>query len=132
MLSRGARPSAKASAQASGRALRFDSPLAVTSGSVPKPQSPEALGALHAAIEERSPWELAALALATQAAGSIVLALALAEGRTDASAVWSLSLLDELYQAELWGEDPEALARREAIRRDIEAAEAFLRLLRQG
>jgi chaperone required for assembly of F1-ATPase len=112
-------------------ALRFDAPLAVTSGVVPKPQSPAALAALRAAIAERSSWELAALALATQAAGSIVLGLALIEDRLDTAAAWSLSLLDELYQAELWGEDREAIARRESIRRDIEAAETFLGLLRQ-
>ena len=112
-------------------ALRFDAPLAVTGGVVPKPQSPAALSALRGAIAERSSWELAALALATQAAGSIAIALALAEDRIDAAAAWSLSLLDELYQAELWGEDREAVARRESIRRDIEAAEAFLNLLRQ-
>jgi chaperone required for assembly of F1-ATPase len=113
-------------------ALRFDAPLAVTSGVVPKRQSPAALAALRAAIAERSSWELAALALATQAAGSIVLGLALIEERIDAAAAWSLSLLDELYQAELWGEDREAVARRESIRRDILAAEGFLSLLRQA
>jgi chaperone required for assembly of F1-ATPase len=113
-------------------ALRFDAPLAVTGGVVPKPQSPAALSALRAAVAERSSWEVAALALATQAAGSIVLGLALIEDRIDAAAAWSLSLLDELYQAELWGEDREAVARRESIRRDFEAAEAFLNLLRQA
>jgi chaperone required for assembly of F1-ATPase len=113
-------------------ALRFDAPLAVTSGVGPRPQSPAALAALRAAIAERSPWELAALALATQAAGSIVLGLALIEGRIDAAAAWSLSLMDELYQAELWGEDREAIARRESIRRDLLAVETFLELLRQG
>jgi chaperone required for assembly of F1-ATPase len=113
-------------------ALRFDAPLAVTSGVVPKPQSPAALAAVRAAIAERCSFELAALALATQAAGSIVLGLALVEERVDAPAAWSLSLLDELYQAELWGEDSEAASRRESIRRDILAAERFLKLLRQG
>jgi chaperone required for assembly of F1-ATPase len=58
------------------------------------------------------------------------LALALAEERIDAEAAWSLSLMDELYQAELWGVDPLAVARRESIRNDIVAAQEFLRLLR--
>ena len=40
--------------------------------------------------------------------------------------------MDELYQAELWGEDREAVARRDSIRRDILAAERFLQLLREG
>ena len=113
-------------------ALRFDAPLEVTSGVVPKPQSPAALGAVRAAIAERSSFELAALALATQASGSIALALALSEERIDAAAAWSLSLLDELYQAQLWGEDAEAAARRRSIRDDLAAAERFLKLLRQG
>ena len=111
-------------------ALRFNAPLAATSGVVPKPQSPSVLAALRTAIAARSPWELAALALATHATGSIVLGLALAEERIDASAAWLLSLMDELYQAELWGDDPLAVARREAIRRDILATQEFLRLLR--
>ncbi len=111
-------------------ALRFDAPLAVTSGVVPKPQSAATLGALRAAIAERNSWELAALALATHAAGSIVLGLALADQRIDGPAAWSLSLMDELYQAELWGDDPEATNRREAIRKDFLAAAEFLRLLR--
>ena len=37
---------------------------------------------------------------------------------------------DELYQAELWGVDPLAVAKREGIRQDILAALEFLRLLR--
>lgn len=110
--------------------LRFDAPLAVTSGVVPKPQSPAALRALRAAIAGRSSWELAALALASHAAGSIALGLALAERWIDGPTVWSLSLMEELYQAELWGEGAEAKARRESIRRDILAAEEFFRLLR--
>ena len=111
-------------------ALRFDAPLAVTSGVVHKPQSPDALAALRAAIAARSSWELAAMALAAHAAGSIVLALALAEGRIEPETAWSLSLMDELYQAELWGIDPLAVARREGIRQDIIAAHEFLRLFR--
>lgn len=111
-------------------ALRFDAPLAVTSGISHKPQSPTALAALRAAISARNSWELAALALAAHTAGSIVLALAMAEERIDAETAWSLSLMDELYQAELWGVDPLAIARREGIRQDVIAAYEFLRLLR--
>jgi chaperone required for assembly of F1-ATPase len=106
--------------------------LAVTSGVVPKPQQPGALAALRAAMTALGSFELAALALATQASGSIALALALSEEWIDAGAAWSLSLLDELYQAELWGEDGEAAARRRSIRDDLTAADRFLSLLRQG
>ena len=113
-------------------ALRFNAPLAVTSGVVPKPQQPGALAALRAALTALGSFELAALALATQASGSIALALALSEEWIDAGAAWSLSLLDELYQAELWGEDAEAAARRRSIRDDLTAADRFLSLLRQG
>jgi chaperone required for assembly of F1-ATPase len=113
-------------------ALRFDAPLTVTLGVIPKAQSPAALAALRTAVAQRDFWELSALALATHAAGSIVLALALAEGQIDAAGVWSLSLMDELFQAEQWGDDPQASARRQSIQQDLLSAERFLKLLRQG
>ncbi len=43
---------------------------------------------------------------------------------------FDLAHLDELWQAELWGEDDFALATRAAHRRDFIAACQFLELLR--
>jgi chaperone required for assembly of F1-ATPase len=110
-------------------ALRFDASLAVTQGIAPLPQPAVAVAALRAAVERLGDLELAALALAVSACGSVVLGLALIEGRLDAEAATRTSLLDELYQAELWGEEEAAAARRTAIGRDIAAAAEFVRLL---
>ena len=73
---------------------------------------------------------LAALGIAVPALGSLVLGLALAEGELDAATAHALGCLDELFQAELWGEDAEAAARRAGIAADIALAERFLRLTR--
>jgi chaperone required for assembly of F1-ATPase len=59
-----------------------------------------------------------------------VLGLAMAEGRLDAVAAHELGALDELFQAEAWGKDAEAVARRAAIAADIALAARFLRLTR--
>ena len=110
---------------------RFDASLAVTHGVAPRPQPAQAVAALRAAVERLSDLELAALALAVAACGSVVLGLALIEGSLDAEAATRASLLDELYQAELWGEDEEAASRRAAIGRDTVAAAELVRLLRE-
>jgi chaperone required for assembly of F1-ATPase len=73
---------------------------------------------------------LAALGVAVPALGSLVLGLAMAESRLDASTAHALGALDELFQAEAWGEDAVAAARRRAIAHDIALAERFLQLTR--
>ena len=64
------------------------------------------------------------------ALGSLVLGLAMAEGRLDATSAHELGALDELFQAEAWGEDAEAAARRAAIAADVAVAARFLQLTR--
>lgn len=61
-------------------------------------------------------------------AGSIILGLALLDGQIDGEAVYELCHLEALYQAQKWGQDSEASARRARIKRDILAAECFIRL----
>ncbi len=111
-------------------ALSFDARLAVTAGVVPIAQPTEALAALRAAVAAKNDLELTALGAAVTAAGSLVIALALGAGRIDAAAAFEAAQLDESYQIERWGEDPEAARRREAIRADLEAAARLMALLR--
>ncbi len=111
-------------------ARALDAPLAVTTGVVSIEQPPEALAALREAVAARDAFELTALSAAATAAGSLVIALALAEGRIDAAAAFDAAQLDESYQIERWGEDPEAARRRAAIKADLAAAARFLALLR--
>jgi len=109
-------------------ALSFEAPLAVTAGVVPIAQSPEALAALRQAVAAKSDLELTALNAAVTAAGSLVIGLALGAGRIDAAAAFEAAQLDESYQIERWGEDPEAARRRAAIKADLEAAARLFEL----
>ena len=108
---------------------RYDAALAVTSGVVPRPQSPAALKAFTAAVAAEDDFRLTALHAMTTACGSLVIALALIEGRLDAPAAFAVSQLDETFQIEAWGEDAEAAARRRGLAEDIEAAARFVQLL---
>jgi len=102
--------------------------LNVTSGIVHVDQPGEALEALRVAVEALDDFQLAALSCAVPALGSLVLALALLNGRIGAEEAFQASQLDETYQAEKWGEDEAAAARAQALKGDIEAAAEFLEL----
>ena len=111
--------------------LRYDAPLSVTNGVIPKSQATTSLRAFAAAVAELDDFALTALHFATTACGSLVLGLALLEGRIDAAEAFAASQLDESFQIEAWGEDPEQLERRRALAADIEAAACFISLLRE-
>jgi chaperone required for assembly of F1-ATPase len=110
--------------------LRFDAPLEVTAGVIPVAQPAATLRAFAAAVEAYPPLELAALHLATAACGSLVVALALIEGRLDSDAAFAAAQLDETYEIELWGEDAEQTRRRAALKDDIALARRFIDLAR--
>ncbi len=111
-------------------AARYGARLAVTTGVMPSAQPDAALDALRAAVAEFDNVALAALHALTAALGSLVIALALAEGRIDADEAWRASQIDERFQAERWGEDAEAAGRRARLRDDVSAAARFLALAR--
>jgi chaperone required for assembly of F1-ATPase len=92
-------------------------------------QPEETLAALHRAVSAYDAFQLAALHNAATILGSLVLTLALAESRLDAETAFALSQIDERYQAEKWGADPEASARTGALAAELSAAARFLRLL---
>ncbi len=111
-------------------ARRFDAPLRVIAGVAPIRQHRGSIAALRRAVSSHDPHGLAGLGLAVPALGSLVLGLALAEGRLDPETAFALGTLDELYQAEIWGEDAEASARRLAIADDVALAARFMALSR--
>jgi chaperone required for assembly of F1-ATPase len=108
---------------------RFDARLAITRGVVPVAQPGATLAVLRRAVEARDDWRLAALASVTAAAGSVVIGLAVLEGVLGPEAAFRASQVDESFEIEHWGEDPEATARREELRATIAAAARFLALL---
>jgi chaperone required for assembly of F1-ATPase len=111
-------------------ALRYDAPLAVTAGVIPKSQPTASLRAFAAAVAAQDDFALAALHVATGACGSLIIALALLEARLDAAEAFAASQLDESFQIEAWGEDEEQTRRRRALAADIAAAAQFVSLLR--
>jgi len=110
--------------------LRYDAPLVVTAGVIPTGQPAASLHALAAAVAEHDNFSIAALHAATVACGSLIIALALLEGRLAAAEAFTASQLDESFQIEAWGEDVEQGERRHALAAEIEAASHFISLLR--
>lgn len=110
-------------------ALTHDARLDITTGILPIEQPGEAKQALALAVDALDPMRLAALSSATRAAGSLVVGLALLEGRLDAAAAFEAAEVERTYQIEQWGEDAEAARERESLRQDLDAAERFLALL---
>jgi chaperone required for assembly of F1-ATPase len=93
-------------------------------------QPAEALMALEKAIWTHDDFVLTGISAASSVLGSLVLALALLEGRLDAEEAFRLATLDEAFQASQWGEDEEAKARLEALKAQLAQIERFLRLVR--
>jgi chaperone required for assembly of F1-ATPase len=110
--------------------LRYDAPLSVTTGVIPTKQSTASLRAFAAAVAGQNDFALTALHVATAACGSLVIGLALIEGRLDAEGAFAASQLEESFQIEAWGEDAEQAERRRALAADIQAAARFISLLR--
>ncbi len=73
-------------------------------GIIHQPQSEAALAAVRAAVERWSePAALAALHVCTTLTGSCLIALMAAEGALSGEAAWEASIVDEAWNASLWG-----------------------------
>ncbi len=110
--------------------MRYEAPLLVTTGVIPKPQSDRSLCALARALEGLDDFSLAALSSIAGASGSLVIALALLAGRIDAEAAFALATLEERFAGESWGEDEWEAGRRREKARGLRTAARFLALLR--
>lgn len=108
---------------------RYDIQLQTTTGIMAISQPVGLRERLTQICQANDPLRLAALQAATAGTGSVVIGLALLEGRLDAAAAHEAGLVDELYQAGAWGEDEEAAEKRAALRADLESVWQFIRLL---
>jgi chaperone required for assembly of F1-ATPase len=104
--------------------------LNVTSGIGHVGQSPGALAALERAIAAQDDYALTALHTFASITGSLVLGLAVLAGELTPAEAFSLSRLDEVYQAESWGTDAEAEARAARLAREVELAAMVVTLSR--
>jgi chaperone required for assembly of F1-ATPase len=110
-------------------AERYGARLVVAEGMTFVPQPTKALAALRAAVDNHGDLALSALYNLTHTAGSLVIALAVAERRLTAAQAFEAAQLDELFQIERWGADPIATERHDSIRHDMNAGASFLALL---
>lgn len=110
----------------------FDARFEVTLGLMPIEQPAKTLARFQDVMATREPFELTALHVMTTAFGSLLLALSVDAGATTAARALDASRVDEVYQAELWGEEEEAAKRRDRLLREVESAERFLGLLRDS
>jgi chaperone required for assembly of F1-ATPase len=113
-------------------ARRHGADLAVADGLNHIDQPAEALEKLRARVAGFGAYELAALHVAASITGSLVLALALAEGEITPVRAFELSRIDEAFQAETWSQDHEAQVRAAALAREIDVAAAFMTAARDS
>ncbi|MEI5679652.1 MULTISPECIES: ATP12 family chaperone protein [unclassified Mesorhizobium] len=103
----------------------------LTEGVIHVEQPREAIGAIGIHLSQRAePLKLASLHVMTTLTGSALLALAVETGEIDAETGWNAAHVDEDWQIEQWGQDSEAVARRNYRKRDFMAAIALLEALK--
>jgi chaperone required for assembly of F1-ATPase len=105
---------------------RYDVHFEPVAGIVHHAQPAATIARLTEAVAALPPFQLAALSPLVTTTGSLIVALALAEGAIDADAAWTAAHVDEDWQTEQWGTDPLAAEARAAKRREFDAALLFL------
>ena len=93
-------------------------------------QDQDAVAALERTLRARDSWTLTGLQTATTITGSLVLALAMAQGRLTPAEAFALSRIDEAYQTEKWGTDTAAEKRAGLHAAELEMAGKFMELAR--
>lgn len=109
---------------------RYGARLICSEGVVPVAQDPAALARLAAPLHAADAFALTALYDLVTLSGSLVLGLAVAEGRLRPEEGWALSRIDESWQQAQWGQDAEAKAESAAKARQFCNAWNLLTLLR--
>jgi chaperone required for assembly of F1-ATPase len=105
--------------------------LAPVSGVIHTPQPPAALASVEALALTLDDFALAGVAYGAGLLGSTVLALALRTGAVTGQRALDLSRLEEIFQAQTWGEDAEATARAQALAVEAEVLERWFAALRR-
>ena len=109
-------------------AARHGVRLRVTEGVMPVSQPEDARSAMAGVLAAQEDAVLTGLGVLVPVLGSLVLALALAEGVLSPPDAIRLALLDELDQASRWGADREAEARQGLLGQEVEDAVRFIAL----
>ncbi len=99
-------------------------------GIMHRPQPPETLARLREDLGGRDGFTLAAVKNTASLAASLLLGLMAVEPGADIDGLWDAANLEEDWQADLWGKDEEALARRSRRHAAFAAAAQFAVLAR--
>ncbi|TRW97429.1 ATPase [Paracoccus sp. M683] len=113
-------------------ATHLRAPLQITHGVIPVAQDPAALQQLRDRIGALDAFGLTALHDLVTLPGSLLLGLAVLQGRLTADQAFALSRLDEEYQASRWGRDEEADDAARNRQQAMQSAERFWHLSRRG
>lgn len=103
--------------------------LNVQTGVMPTAQPAEALARVHALTAALTPFTLTAFHELVTLPGSWVVGFAALNGWHSAPELWQAAHVDEIWQAEHWGDDEEALAARALKQEAFETALRFARML---
>lgn len=108
---------------------RYDVHFEIVTGVMHRAQPAATLTRLSEAVAAHNPFALAGLSPLVTTSGSLVAALALAEGAFPADTVWEAVQVDETWQADQWGTDADARAVIAARHADFNAGARFLAAL---
>jgi len=108
---------------------RYDVDFVTCSGVMHVAQPGETVRKLGHAVAALDDFQLAGLSPLVTIGGSLIAALAVLEEMMPAEDVWEAVSLDDRWQLEQWGDDPEARATLDARRGDFMAAARFVELL---
>lgn len=109
-------------------ATALAAPLNATTGVMHVPQPEASLARLKADVAALTAFQLAAFHDLVAISGSLVLALAITRHHLTAATAWTLSRIDEDWQAELWGIDDAAAAQARLKHADFLQADRFFAL----
>jgi chaperone required for assembly of F1-ATPase len=99
------------------------------SGIMHRAQSDETLKTLHSRLDALDEFTLAGLHTVTSLAASLCVGLSALEADAVADELWAIANLEDVWQAELWGQDAEAEARMAKRRLEFGNGFEFMRLV---
>jgi chaperone required for assembly of F1-ATPase len=108
-------------------ARRYGVEWTVVQGVMPRPQPPETVARLAAQVAALDPFRLTAFHDLVALPGSLVIGLAVTQGQGSPDSLWAASRIDEDWQAEHWGSDPQAAAAAETRKAGFLQALRFYR-----
>jgi len=111
--------------------LRYDVDFSTTTCLMHVPQPAATAERLAHAVAALNPYQLAGLSPLVTVGGSLVAALAVFEGAITAEDGWLAVSVDDRWQLEQWGSDPDAELSLDNHRADFLAGARFLELLDQ-